>query len=106
MSDEATTITQPDGYPVIHVWRRGDEVWACCASDHGPMCRLCQEADEVLVACLLSCADGQMLARAGSAGDFKFKATAKGVAHAEDLMMSDPEMAAIWADLQGKTDDR
>jgi hypothetical protein len=82
------TIEQAEGYPTIHMWEQSGtgERWACCAYDHGPMCRLCQPVDEMLGALLESCADGDMLARAEPDGQFTFKSTAKGNAKAENLI--------------------
>lgn len=98
---QSTTIEQAEGYPTVHIWQNDDgEVWACCAYDHGPMCRLCQRADQVMLDCLQNVADGKMFVRANADGEFQLKVTALGEAAAEDLIMSDLEMAALWAQLE------
>lgn len=96
-----TVIHQGQGHPDIYVWDNGaDQVWACCAYDHGPMCRLCQPVDETLLALLQNVASGNMLARAKPDGEFEFKMTVKGNAAAENLVHATVEGADLWARLQ------
>lgn len=56
----------------------GYKLWACAAYDHGPMCRLCQEVDDVLNACLINVLDGRMTCRQDADGRFEFKVTKAG----------------------------
>lgn len=64
----------------LHRWTNptGDE-WACVASDHGPMCRLCQPVDGALAACLENVMDGWFeIVGCDPSGDFQFKVTENG----------------------------
>lgn len=107
----AWRLEQDDG-PTVHVWtQEGDdqeEVWACCAYDHGPFCRLCQPVDDVLLALLANVEDGRMRCRAKSDGEFEFQMTQKGNAAVEGMLATDPEIVELWgrltADLKGETD--
>lgn len=98
---QRTTIQQPDGYPTVYVWETVGQVWACCATDHGPMCRLCQRVDDQVFADLLSaCSDGLVLLDAGADGQFKCRLTDKGTARVEDYTGNDPAGAVLWARIQ------
>lgn len=93
-------INQDDG-PDVHVWTDAQgQRWACAAYDHGPFCRLCQRADDVLIDILANVRDGLMDVKAGPDGSLSFKATVKGNARAEDMINTDPEMAALYARVQ------
>lgn len=99
MSGDAVTIEQQPPLHTIHVWEEPVEgqVWACCAYDHGPFCRLCQRVDETLMALLQNVQQGMMDAKAGPDGEFQFKMTVKGTAKVEDTISTDPAMAMFWA---------
>lgn len=66
----------------LHVWLGGTEdeplLWACSVYDHGPMCRLCQEVDGMLNACLVNVLDGRMECDQDANGNFHFKVTPAG----------------------------
>jgi hypothetical protein len=66
----------------LHVFITGTDddlkMWACCAYDHGPHCRLCQEVDGILNACLLNVIDGRFTCSQDADGEFKFKVTKAG----------------------------
>jgi hypothetical protein len=69
----------PNGV-LLHRWTNptGDE-WACAASDHGPMCRLCQPVDGTLAACLENVMDGLFeIVGVAPDGDFQFRVTDEG----------------------------
>lgn len=86
-SEPDDEIIQPGTYELnnghtLHVWISGTEdepeMWACQVYDHGPMCRLCQEVDGVLNACLLNAIDGRMECDQDQDGQFRFKVTKAG----------------------------
>lgn len=87
-TEDGEEIVKPDEYGIdggrtLHVFLTGTEasgyrMWACTAYDHGPMCRLCQEVDGVLNACLVNVLDGRMTCRQGPDGEFSFHVTQAG----------------------------
>jgi hypothetical protein len=89
-------IHQQDG-PDVHVWTSGDDLWACAAADHGPLCRLCQRVDEVLDGLLENVREGNMIVRVGGDGQMKFSLTEQGNARSEEMIHTDPEAAALYA---------
>lgn len=92
-------IDLPDGR-TLHRWTdEAGQEWACMVYDHGPFCRLCRPVDETLRACLNLVEEGKAEPRQGPDG-FEFKLTQQGHAAAEDLLSTNPEAAAMWADLQ------
>lgn len=88
MRDEnGEEIIDPGVYDVdgktLHVFLTGTEeighrLWACMASDHGPMCRLCCEVDGMMNACLVNVLDGRMVCRQNADGEFQFRVTRAG----------------------------
>lgn len=97
-------IEQPDPLHPIYVWTEPVEgqVWACCAFDHSPMCRLCQRVDETLAALIENVELGTLTARAKSDGEFEFKVSQQGVVKVEEMIGTDPAMATLWAQLSGR----
>lgn len=96
----AVEIIEQSKGPSVYVWEQIDGMWACCAGDHNAFCFLCQKADETLVSLIQHVREGNMICRAKPDGEFEFHVTMKGHAAAEDLIMSDPAMADMWAKLQ------
>ena len=45
---------------VLHVWEQDGDVWACCAYDHGPMCRMCRRVTDETSGLLAQVFDGGM----------------------------------------------
>lgn len=87
-TDDGDEIIEPGDYDLgdgktLHVIITGSEdigfkLWACTAYDHGPMCRLDQEVDAMLNACLCNVLDGRMTCRQNQDGEFAFKVTKAG----------------------------
>lgn len=82
-TEDGDEIIEPGIYDLgedrkLHVSIAGGKLWACSVYDHGPMCRLCQEVDGVLNACLVNVIDGRMTCRQDGDGEFQFKVTRAG----------------------------
>lgn len=80
----------PNGF-VLHRWTNptGDE-WACIASDHGPMCRLCQPVTGTLAAILENVMDARMeIAAMNPDGEFQFRLTPEGKRYVEQMTGDD-----------------
>lgn len=77
----------PNGI-TLHRWTNptGDE-WACIASDHGPMCRLCQPVSGTLAALLENVMDVRMeIVGMKSDGEFQFRLTPEGKRYVEHMV--------------------
>ena len=74
---ERERVEQPNGV-VLQVWESKGKKWVCAASDHGPLCRLCQPVDEITEACLSSVMDGMMICMSDPDGGLLFRVTEAG----------------------------
>jgi len=86
-TEDGDEIIEPGVYDLgegrkLHVFITGVEgdykLWACSVYDHGPFCRLCQEVDGGLNACLVNVLDGRMECQQDAKGEFCFKVTKAG----------------------------
>lgn len=86
-TEDGDEIIEPGVYDLgddrrLHIFITGPEddlkMWACSVYDHGPFCRLCQEVDGVLNACLVNVIDGRMECSQDQRGEFRFKVTKAG----------------------------
>lgn len=95
---ETFTIEQPDGYPPIHVRREGDGTfWVAAGDEPGLVFR---PVDEIVFAMLENVRDGNAVAQVRPDGEFEFKVTPQGIAKVENMISTNAEHAAIYADAQ------
>lgn len=98
MSDHFETKANSRGH-ILHIWPAGEHYWACCAYDHGTMCRLCHKIeDPTELALLAQVAEGLMEVWAEPDGSFRFNLTDEGQAKAEILIATDPDARKLWND--------
>lgn len=96
-TEDGDEIITPDDYDLgdgktLHVWITGDgtenaEMWACCAPDHGPFCRLCQPVDGTTNALLIAVIDGNLEIQQDADGGFLLKITKAGEHMVRNLMI-------------------
>lgn len=79
----------------LYLWEQDGVQWACCAYDHGPMCRRCQKVEGTMASLIDNVLDGNMWIMDDPKGDFKFQVTPKGKAYAKELADNDPEAKRI-----------
>lgn len=102
MGQQFEPFTANDSGHLVYVWVDDDEqTWACCAYDHGPLCRLCQRLPDddhggTTLALLGQVATGDMEVRAAADGSFSFKLTEQGNEKAKRLIETPGEMQDFY----------
>lgn len=86
-------IELPNGFKLFRWTNQDGEEWACAASDHGPLCRLCQPVTGVLAACLENVMDGLFeIVGVAPDGDFQFRVTDEGRRRVEHMVGDDDDV--------------
>lgn len=49
----------PNG-TILHIWTQEDKRWVCASYAHGPLCRRCEQCDDIMEALLENVLDGLM----------------------------------------------
>lgn len=95
----------------LYRWEQHGQEWACCAYDHGPMCRRCQPVEDGTTAeCLNNVEQGYMEMFDADREGWQFRVTAQGERRLRELLQDAPDVQQAIDDDQfrnivGRLDD-
>lgn len=98
-----TPVVCNDAGHKLYAWNDdAGQTWACCAYDHGPMCRRCHALDpkdDVIIGLLQNVYEGNLQIWDNDRKGWQFKMTAKGEKAAEHLLQTNEAAQTLYGTL-------